>query len=816
MKIAYSWLKDYIKTDLAPEEIAEILTQTGLEVGNIEKIEAIKGGLAGVVVGDLVACEPHPNSDHLNLTKVNVGGDDLLPIVCGAPNVAKGQKVMVATVGTVFYDGDKEFVIKKAKLRGEVSEGMICSEVELGVGKDNSGIMVLPENAKIGTAAKEYFGLEDDYAIEIDLTPNRIDGASHIGVARDLAAYLQTHGQEINYTKPSVDDFQAIKGKKPIEVSVAQTKSAPRYAGLYLDNIKIEPSPEWLQNRLKTIGLTPINNVVDITNYVLFETGQPLHAFDGKKVGEKIVVKTLAKGTKFTTLDGVERELHEDDLMICNANEPMCIAGVFGGLDSGVTEQTTSIFLESAYFNPVQVRKTARRHGLNTDASFRFERGADPEITLYALKRAALLLQEIAGATVASEITDIYPEKLTGAKVELSIQHVQRLTGVSISKDKIVEILQALEIKVVEEKEDILSLKVPAYRVDVTREADVIEEILRIYGYNNIPVKSEVKSILSYAKKPDTYQLKNKISDYLSANGFSEIMNNSLTKTLYYEDTELFPEKEGVLLENPLSQDLGTMRRTLLFGGLENIAYNANRKRSDLKFYEFGKSYHHKENNSEQHPVKSYTEHDKLGIFLTGNKSEQSWNAVVETTDFYYLKAYVFNVLEKLGVNRESLSENYISDEMFTEGLELSVGKSVLAKLGQVTKRFLQRAAVTQVVYYAEIDWEPVINLIRNQKVTFKPLAKYPEVRRDFALLLDDSVSFADVKDVIKQSERKLLKDVFLFDVYKGDKLSAGKKSYAVAVILQDEAATLTEKQIDKVSQKLQKAFEKQLGASLR
>lgn len=816
MKIAYSWLKDYIDTDLQTEEIATILTQTGLEVGSIEKKEAIKGSLAGVVVGEVQMCEPHPNSDHLNVTQVNIGDDTLLPIVCGASNVAAGQKVMVATVGTIFYDEDKEFVIKKAKLRGEVSEGMICSEVELGVGTDNSGIMVLPKDTKPGTTAKNYFGLEEDYAIEIDLTPNRIDGASHIGVARDLAAYLQAHSTPINYTKPSIAAFEEKKGKKLVEVHVENTASCPRYAGLCFESVKVAPSPEWLQKRLKTIGLAPINNIVDITNYVLFETGQPLHTFDSRKVKTKVFVKTLPQGTKFTTLDGVVRTLHEEDLMICNANEPMCIAGVFGGLDSGVTEKTTSIFLESAYFNPVQVRKTARRHGLSTDASFRFERGVDPEMTLFALKRAALLLQEVAGATIASEIIDVYPNKIKGGELALSVLQVQRLTGVNISKEKIVEILEALEIKVIAEEENVLYLEIPAYRVDVTREADVIEEILRIYGYNNIPVKSEVKSVLSYAKKPDTYQLKNLIGDYLSANGFHEIMNNSLTKMAYYEGLALFPTLEGVFLENPLSQDLDTMRRTLLFGGLESIAYNANRKRSDLKFYEFGKTYHYQKQNDAPHPIENYTEYDKLGIFLTGNIVQPSWNAVATPADFYYTKAYVCNVLEKLGVNKERIVENTISDEIFVEGLELKVGKKTLARLGQVNTKLLQRADVSQKVYFAEIDWESVLDFTQNKKIEFQPISKHPEVRRDFALLLDDSVNFAEVKQAIKQSERKLLKDVFLFDVYKGDKLPTGKKSYAVAVILQDEEATLTEKQIEKVSQKLQRVFEKQLGASLR
>lgn len=816
MKIAYSWLKDYIETTCSVEEMATILTQTGLEVGGIEKIEAIKGGLEGVVVGKVVTCKPHPNSDHLNLTQVNVGGEELLPIVCGAANVAEGQKVMVATVGTTFYDGDKSFVIKKAKLRGELSEGMICSEVELGVGNDNSGIMVLPEEAVLGTSAKEYFQIKDDYAIEIDLTPNRIDGASHIGVARDLAAYLQVHqNTPVHYNKPSVDAFESKEGQ-PIKIEVEDAALCPRYSGIALENIKVAPSPEWLQNRLKTIGLTPINNVVDITNYVLFETGQPLHAFDSNSVQGEIKVARLAAGTKFTTLDDVERTLDADDLMICNATQPMCIAGVFGGKDSGVTDNTTSIFLESAYFNPVSVRKTARRHGLNTDASFRFERGVDPEMVSYSLKRATLLLQEIAGATVCSQLIDIYPEEIKGAEVLLSVAQVQRLTGVTIEKDKIKDILAALEITVKEDRGEELLLAVPAYRVDVTREADVIEEILRIYGYNNIPVKSEVKSVLSYTQKPDSYQLKNKISDYLAANGFHEIMNNSLTKVAYYEDLEAYPMEEAVILQNPLSQDLGTMRRSLLFGGLESIAYNVNRKRSDLRLFEFGKTYHYAKDESKEHPVQDYTEKDELGIFLTGNREEQNWNTAATPSDFYYLKAYVLNLLEKLGLNRDSIGEKFVNDEIFAEGLELSIGKTKLATLGSLTVKVLKKANVSQAVYFAEIHWDVVLKFAKKGDIVFHPLPKYPAVRRDFALLLDESVSFSDVKKVIVQSERKLLKSVSLFDVYKGDKLPQGKKSYAVAVVLQDDEATLTEKQIEKVSQKLQKTFEKQLGASLR
>lgn len=816
MKIAYSWLKEYIDTDLTADQMAEILTQTGLEVAGVEKVESIKGGLKGIVVGEVVECIPHSNSDHLNVTKVNIGSGELLPIVCGAPNVGTGQKVLVATVGSTLYSGDESFVIRKAKLRGEPSEGMICSEKELNLGEDTSGIMVLPSEVEAGTLAKDYYNIEDDYVIEIDITPNRIDGASHYGVARDLVAYLKSKDKKVAYGLKSVENFKPTPNGTSVNIQVENAESCPRYAGVTLSNVKVAPSPEWLQNRLKSIGLSPINNVVDITNYVLFETGQPLHAFDRAVVGNDIIVKTMPQDTLFTTLDGIERKLNNEDLMICSATEPMCIAGVFGGLTSGVTDDTTDIFLESAYFNPVQVRKTGRRHGLHTDASFRFERGVDTEMTIYALKRASLLIQELTGATINSEINDVYSKKILGATVHLSLHQVKRLTGIIIPKEKIIQILEALEINIVEENEDILTLKVPAYRVDVTREADVIEEILRIYGYNNVPVLSKVNSVLSYAKKPDTYQLKNKIGNYLSANGFNEIMNNSLTKLAYYENLELFPKSGAVLIENPLSQDLGTMRRTLLFGGMENIAYNNKRKRNNLMFYEFGKTYHYNKNEANEHPIKDYSEYDKLGIFLTGNVEEEAWNANTNPTDFFRLKAFVYNTLELLGLDSTLLKETHLQNELFEESLSLEYNKKGIATIGQVSKLVMQLTDVSQKVFFAEIAWEEILKLLKNTTVKFKEISKYPEVRRDFALLIDDNISFSEVKQVIRNSERKLLKNINLFDVYTGNKLPKGKKSYAVSVTLQDENATLNEKQIEKVHQKLQKAFEKQLGASLR
>lgn len=816
MKIAYSWLKEYIDTDLTATQMAEILTQTGLEVAGVEKVESIKGGLRGIVIGEVVECIPHPNSDHLNVTRVNIGSGELLPIVCGAPNVAKNQKVLVATVGTTLYSGDESFVIRKAKLRGEPSVGMICSAKELNLGEDTSGIMVLPNDIAVGTLAKDYFNIKDDYVIEVDITPNRIDGASHYGVARDLVAYLKSRDKKVCYGLKSVENFTPTPSGVAVHIQVENTDSCPRYAGVTLSNVKVAPSPEWLQNRLKSIGLSPINNVVDVTNYVLFETGQPLHAFDRAVVGDNIIVKTMPQNTHFITLDGVERKLSNEDLMICSATEPMCIAGVFGGLKSGVTDSTTEIFLESAYFNPIQIRKTGRRHGLHTDASFRFERGIDPNMTIYALKRASLLIQELTGATISSEINDIYGKEMPGATVQLSINQVNRLTGITIPKEKIIQTLEALEINITEDNGDILLLKIPAYRVDVTREADVIEEILRIYGYNNIPVLSKVNSVLSYAKKPDTYQLKNKIGNYLSSNGFNEIMNNSLTKIAYYEDIKLFPKNEGVLIENPLSQDLGTLRRTLLFGGMENIAYNNKRKRSNLMFYEFGKTYHYNKNEANEHPIKDYSEFDKLGVFLTGNIEEESWNSNTNPTDFFRLKSFVYNTLELLGLDCSLLKEEYLENELFSEALCLTYDKKTVAVIGQVSKSVMKLTDVSQKVFFAEISWEELMKLLKNITVKFKEIPKYPEVRRDFALLLDDNISFSEVKQVIKNSERQLLKNINLFDVYTGDKLPKGKKSYAVSVILQDENATLNEKQIEKTHQKLQKAFEKQLGATLR
>eukprot|EP01029_Cantina_marsupialis_P023151 TRINITY_DN572_c0_g3_i1.p1 TRINITY_DN572_c0_g3~~TRINITY_DN572_c0_g3_i1.p1 ORF type:complete len:817 (-),score=158.91 TRINITY_DN572_c0_g3_i1:3398-5848(-) len=816
MKVSYKWLKDYIDIDLSPAEMDEILTQIGLEVGGIEKFQSIKGGLEGLVIGEVKTCEPHTNSDHLSITSVDVNGDELLPIVCGAPNVAAGQKVVVATVGTVLYDGDDSFTIKKSKIRGELSMGMICAEDEIGLGQGHDGIMVLPEDAVVGTPAAEYFNIEDDLTIEIDLTPNRIDGASHIGVARDMAAYLKQQ-KEIDYKIPSVEDFKVDNTNLPIEVTVENNDACHRYSGVCISGVKVAESPEWLQNRLKAIGLSPINNVVDITNYVLFETGQPLHAFDYAKVkGNKVIVKTLADGTLFNTLDEVERELNEKDLMICNEEEPMCIAGVFGGIESGVSETTTDIFLESAYFDSVFVRKTARRHGLNTDASFRFERGTDPNNTIYAMKRAALLIKEIAGGEIASEVVDIYPTPVEDFKVEVSVERIENLIGKQIGKETIKNILTALEIKVEKEDGDTLNLLVPPYRVDVKREADIVEEVLRIYGFNNVEVPAKVNASLSFAPKIDEHKLRNTIADMLTAAGFNEIMNNSLTKSSYYEGLESLKLENTVRIFNPLSSDLNAMRQSLLFGGLECVAYNINRRNADLKFYEFGKSYQHFVNPENENPVDNYFEKERLGVFMCGNKTATSWNLKEEPTNFFHMKAFVENILRRLGFNIEKLRIKETENDQFTEGLSYGVKKTVLVEMGMVSGKILKNMDIDTPVYYADFDWATLIKEAMKNKVSYTELAKYPAVKRDLALLIDKGVSFAEIKTIAFNCEKKLLKSVSLFDVYEGEKLGEGKKSYAVSFILQDTEKTLNDKQIDKIMQKLIKSYEKQLGAELR
>lgn len=815
MKISYNWLKNYIKTDLSVDEVSTILTDTGLEVEGLEQFESVKGGLEGLVIGQVTSCEKHPNADTLSVTTVNIGTENELPIVCGAPNVAEGQKVVVATVGTTLYSGNENFKIKKAKMRGEPSEGMICAEDEIGLGTSHDGIMVLDDSAKIGMPAKEYFNIETDTVFEIGLTPNRIDGASHIGTARDLAAFLSLT-EKTELTKPSVDAFKVDNNNLPIEIIVENTEACPRYTGVTISNVKVKPSPEWLQNRLKAIGLNPINNLVDISNFVLHETGQPLHFFDADKIeGNKVIIKTLAEGTPFVTLDETERKLSANDLMICDENKGMCIAGVFGGITSGVSENTKNIFIESAHFNSVFVRKTAKRHDLHTDASFRFERGSDPNITVYALKRASLLIKEIAGGEISSNIVDVYPEPVADYKVDLTFRNLKRLIGKEIEKEKVKNILESLDIKIIEEDNDKLSLEIPTYRVDVRREVDVIEEILRIYGYNNIEISEHVNSSLSYSPKPDKEKIQNTISDILSANAYNEIMCNSLTKADYYNNLESFKPTNLVKILNPLSNDLNVMRQTLLFGGLESVIYNQNRKNADLKLYEFGNCYYLKDTDSEN-PLKKYDEEQHLALFITGNKTEENWISKEEATSFFLLKSYVENILEKLGFNLNQIESEEVSSDIFTEGLSYQYNKNQIVNFGILNKKVLKPFDIDTKVYFAEFSWDTVLKLSVRNNIRYTEISKYPEVRRDLALLLDKEVRFAKIKELAFKAERKLLKKVSLFDVFEGEKLGANKKSYAVSFILQDENKTLTDKQIDKITNNFIRIFEKELGAQIR
>ena len=808
MKISYNWLKQFVNIDWAPEKTGELLTDLGLEVEGIEAYQSVKGGLEGVVVGEVLTCVQHPNADRLKVTTVNIGSGEPLQIVCGAPNVAAGQKVPVATIGTTLYTEEGEaWTIKKGKIRGEESHGMICAEDELGLGKSHDGILVLDADLKVGTLVADIFEVENDHVFEIGLTPNRADAMSHFGTARDLKAGLIQQNMNVELITPSASSFHVDSRTLKIDVDVIDKELAPRYCGLTLSNLKVGESPKWLQNRLKAIGLTPKNNIVDVTNYILHDLGQPLHAFDASKVvGNKIIVKTLEKGTKFTTLDGIERELHEEDLMICNAEKPMCIAGVFGGADSGVTENTTSIFLESAYFNPVSIRKSAKRHALNTDASFRFERGIDPNITEYALKCAAILIQEVAGGEITSDIVDIYPKKIEDFQVRLSFDNARKLIGEEIPREIIKRILMSLDIKINNVTETGLGLTVPAYRNDVIREADIIEEILRVYGYNNIKTTEKLNASISNTSRFEDYKLQNVVGTQLAAQGFYEILSNSLTTPNYAKLSEQLKDEHNVAMLNPLSNDLSVMRQSLLFSGLEAVSHNINRRRYDLKLFEFGKTYHHYNENRE--------EHKHLSVFVTGNKSAERWNATTKPSDFFYLKGTITAVLERLGLSRFKASP--IKNDVFSEGVCLSLGKTTLVEFGIVNKKILKHFGITQEVIYADFNWDNVINMAKHNSIKFKDIPKYPEVRRDFALLLDDNVTFEAIDTIAKQTEKQLLKDVDLFDVYQGKNLPKGKKSYAVSFILQDEHNTLTDKQIDKIMNKLQANFEKELGAELR
>lgn len=808
MNISYNWLKQFLKLDWEAERTAELLTDLGLEVEGITPFESIKGGLKGVVVGKVLTCVQHPNADRLKLTTVAIGSEVPVQIVCGAPNVAVGQKVPVATIGTQLYTKEGEaWTIKKGKIRGEESHGMICAEDELGLGDDHAGIMVLNEILQVGTPCSKVFEVENDEVFEIGLTPNRSDAMSHFGVARDLRAGLRQKEILKELITPPLTNFKITDRSLKIDVAVENNELAPRYCGITLSNLIVQPSPDWLKNRLKAIGLTPKNNLVDATNYVLHELGQPLHAFDAAKIkGNKVVVKTLPKGTKFKTLDGIERVLHEEDLMICDAEKPMCIAGIFGGEHSGVTENTTAIFLESAYFDPVSIRKSAKRHGLNTDASFRFERGIDIENVEAALRRAAILIKEIAGGDITSDIVDLYPKKVKPQEVFLSFNKIDKLLGQAIPKDKIKSILASLDIKVMNVTEAGMGLMVPPYRVDVQRDVDVIEEILRVFGYNNIEISEKLNASIAPTSKYEDHKLQYLIGNQLAAQGFFEIMTNSLTSIEYCELSENLSETNAVKMLNPLSNDLGVMRQTMLFSGLEAIAYNSNRKNQNLKIFEFGKTYHQYETRR--------IENKHLSLLLTGNRGQSTWLNSDKKSDFYYLKSIVENILLRLGIT--DFKQSTLGPSFFSEGIHINSSKKELVQLGVVKKSILKFFDVKQEVLFADFNWNNIMDSVPKDEIVFKSIPKYPEVKRDFALLLDNAISYKEVYDIAFQTERKMLKEVNLFDVYTGSKLTKGKKSYAVSFTLQDENSTLTDKQIDKIMEKLQNKYEVELGAELR
>jgi phenylalanyl-tRNA synthetase beta chain len=806
MKISYNWLKQFIKIDLKSEETATLLTDLGLEVEVVEKYQSVRGGLEGVVVGHVLTCEKHPDADRLSITTVDLGDGTPVQIVCGASNVAKGQNVPVATIGTKLFDAaGVAFEIKKGKIRGQESHGMICAEDELGIGTSHDGIMILDATLKPGTPCATVFNIENDEVFEIGLTPNRADAMSHYGVARDLRASLLQKNSNIELITPSVSTFRIDKRTLKIDVDVIDTKLAPRYCGVTLSGLTVKPSPEWLQNRLKAIGITPKNNIVDVTNYILHDLGQPLHAFDAAKINGKIIVKTLAAGTKFTTLDAIERTLHEEDLMICDEKGPLCIAGVFGGINSGITETTNSIFLESAYFNPVSIRKSAKRHGLNTDASFRFERGIDPNITEFALKRAALLIKEVAGGEITSDIIDIYPKKMEDFPVFLNFDKTAKLIGQELPKETIKKILASLDIKVTTVSDAGLGLIIPSYRVDVQREIDVIEEILRVYGYNNINFTKKLNATVSNSARTEDYKVQNIIATQLNSLGFHEMMANSLTTPHYVVLSEMLKEEYNVMMLNPLSNDLSAMRQSLLFSGLEAVSYNINRRNSDLKLFEFGKTYHKLPS--------GYVEPKHLTLFASGNRSEESWRNDQKPSDFFLFKGYVTSVLERLGILK--IQNKPATSDVFAEGMAIACGNDILVEFGTVKKSILKHFDIKQEVFYADFNWNLILKLI-STKIKFTDIPKYPEVRRDLALLVDQSVAFDAIYSIARQTEKSLLKDINLFDVYEGKNLPEGKKSYAVSFTLQDNSKTLTEEQIDKIMNKLQKNMEIELGASLR
>ena len=807
MKISYNWLKQFINIDLKSEDTAEVLTDLGLEVEGVEKFESLKGGLEGVVIGHVLTCTQHTNADKLKVTTVDIGKGAPIQIVCGASNVAVGQKVPVATIGTKLYDKEGEsFEIKKGKIRGEESHGMICAEDELGLGDSHEGIMILDSSLAPGTPAAKVFKIETDEVFEIGLTPNRADAMSHWGVARDLrAGLIQRDGKQYELITPSVNKFQVEKRTLKIDVKVNNPKLTPRYCGITISGITVKPSPEWLKNKLKAIGLTPKNNIVDVTNYVLHELGQPLHAFDASKINGNIIVDTVPSGTKFTTLDGIERSLNDEDIMICDSQGPLCIAGVFGGLNSGVSESTNIIFLESAYFNPVSIRKTAKRHGLSTDASFRFERGIDPEITDYALKRAAILILEVAGGEITSDLIDINNSKNEDFSVVLNFENVTKIIGQAIPKETIKNILVSLDIKVTSVSDSSLGLIIPAYRVDVQREIDVIEELLRVYGYNNINFTNKVNATVSNSGRTEDYKVQNTIGNQLTSLGFHEMMANSLTTPDYIKLSENLKEDFNVLILNPLSNDLSAMRQSLLFSGLEAVSFNINRRNTDLKLFEFGKTYHKLPS--------GFDEPKHLSLFTTGNRLDESWTNAQKPSDFFLFKGYVNNILSRLGIN--NIQTKPISNDVFAEGIAFANGNNVLVEFGTVKKSILKHFDIKQEVFYADFDWNKVLKSISN-KIKFVEIPKYPGVRRDLALLLDDSVAFENIYNIARQTEKALLKEITLFDVYVGKNLPEGKKSYAVSFTLQDESKTLTDSQIEKIMSKLQNNFQTQLGAKLR
>ena len=815
MNISYKWLKEYVDFDLSPQQVCDALTSTGLEVDALEEVQSIRGGLKGLYVGKVLTCEVHPNSDHLHVTTVDLGKGEPSQIVCGAPNVAAGQKVIVADLGCVLYDGDQEFVIKKSKLRGVESNGMICAEDEIGVGSSHDGIIVLPEDAVVGTPAAEYYNLESDWLIEVDITANRADALSHWGVARDLYAWLKQNGYETSLHRPSDEAFAVDNHDLPIEVKIENTEACKRYACVSVTGCEVKESPDWLKNKLTTIGLRPINNIVDITNYVMMAYGQPLHTFDADMVkGHQIVVKTMPEGTPFVTLDGEEHKLSDRDLAICNAEEPMCIAGVFGGKGSGTYETTKSVVLESAYFHPTWIRKSARRHGLSTDASFRFERGIDPNGVIYALKQAAMLCRELAGGKVSMEICDVYPEKMENAVVDLQYSYVHNLVGKDIPVETIKRICETLEMKVLEESADGLKLEIPAYRVDVTRPCDVVEDILRIYGYNNVEIPTQLKSSLVIKADEDRkHKLQNLVSEQLVGAGFNEILNNSLTKSSYYDD-----KLDVVRIMNPLSSDLGVMRQTLLYGGLESIEHNVKRKNANLKFFEFGNCYFFDaEKENPENPMRAYKEENFMGIWVTGKRVEGSWAHPNEDTTYYELAAYVQNILSRIGMKQGATVQKKSENPDFSAGIVIeNRGGKKLIEMGILSKKLLKQFDLQQPVYFAELNWTQLMKATKKNEATYAEISKHPAVSRDLALLVDNSVEFAQIEQIARQSEKKLLKKVELFDVYEGKSLPAGKKSYAVNFILQDTEKTMNDKQIDAIMQKLIANLKKQLNAELR